>query len=422
MRCALLAGLALACALAGCGAPEEGSSGGSTTSPWTAADIAGADLDGDGRMDVVTVATRLQSSGSYDGTLTVYRQNTSGTFAATSIQVGRYPWRVKIADVNGDGAPDLLVLDVIGGTGANDDVLYLLLQDAANRGRFLAPRVVATGLAASDFVVTDINLDAAPDIVTAGAEGGGDGASQYLQRPANRGTFAAATKLDIAGRVQRLAVGEFGGNARSDLVSYSILDTSVASSSPGQLVVAYSTLLADVLGTSAYFLTPGRVLASHVGVNAQAMAVADVDGDAVQDVLVCFTPVSSAYAPKLSVVLQRALGQLEVVDTSLAGISGLDGFVIADLNGDARPDVATTGVFTSSGATRSRVNVLVPGVGGRYVQTAAIDMPSLMYRINAVDVNGDGLADLVLLGEGNRAFVMLQSATSRGTFGTPRQL
>src|SRR5512137_1590890 len=162
MRSGWLACLAIAVALAGCGAAEETSGGGTSATSWIQTDIAGADLDSDGRTDVVTIATLQQSFGVSDGTLKIYRQTTPGTFVASQIQVGRYPWRLKIRDVNGDGAPDLLVLDVIGGSGANDDVLYLLLQDANNRGSFLAPRVVASGLSASDFVVADANLDIAP--------------------------------------------------------------------------------------------------------------------------------------------------------------------------------------------------------------------------------------------------------------------
>ena len=130
MRSGWLAGVAIAAALAGCGVPDETSGGGSSTSSaWIQTDLAGADLDGDGRNDIVTIATLQQSFGVNEGTLKIYRQTTPGAFVASTIRIGSFPWRLKISDVNGDGAPDLLVLDVIGGSGANDDVLYLLLQD-----------------------------------------------------------------------------------------------------------------------------------------------------------------------------------------------------------------------------------------------------------------------------------------------------
>jgi hypothetical protein len=420
MRSGWLACVGIAVALAGCGPVEEKSDGGTPASGWTQTDLAGADLDGDGRADIVTIAALKSSSGVSEGTLKIYRQTTPGTFVASTIRVGSLPWRLKIRDINGDGAPDLLVLDVIGGSGANDDVLYLLLQDVNNRGRFLAPRVVASGLSASDFVVTDANLDIAPDIVTAGVPGGGDGAAQYLQSLASRGTFLAPTLL-LTGRVQSVATGDVGGSGRLDLVAYSILDTSATANSPGQLVVAYSTLF-DAAGSSSFFLTPGRVMATNVGVNARAIAVADVDLNTLQDIVVCFSAVSSAFTPKISVVLQRTLGQLAVVDTSLASLSGLDGFVVADIFGDARPEVATTGSFPAGSTQRSRTNVLAPAPDGRYVVTAMIDMPVPMSRINAIDVDGDTLTDLILLGDSNRAYVMYQSAAVPGTFSAPRLL
>ena len=166
------------------------------------------------------------------------------------------------------------------------------------------------------------------------------------------------------------------------------------------------------------------MLASYTGLNAQSIDVADVDGNGLVDIVTGFTPVSSAYAARISVVLQRPLNRIEVVDTDIASLSGLDSFVVADLNGDGSPDVATTGVYAvgSPGTTRSRTNILAPTITGRYVQTAAIDMPVSMWRISAADVDRDGLNDLILLGDSNRAYVMYQVFTARGTFGPPRPL
>ena len=425
MRFVPLACIALALALAGCIEPEEGTDGGSGSGSgvWVQTDIAGADLDGDGSTDVVTIASRQLNSGAPEGFLKLYRQTTFGGFVTSQIQVGRYPWRLKIADVNGDGAPDLLVLDVIGGTGVNDDVLYLLLQDANNRGRFLPARTVAAGLSASDFVVTDANLDLAPDIVTAGIPGDGTGAAQYLQRLAVRGDFATPTTVAIDGRLVKVAAADVGASGRSDLVSYSVLDSAPAAASPGQLVVNYSTLLAGV-GPRTFFSTPGRVMASYTGLNAQSIDVADVDGNGLVDIVTCFTPSSSAFAARISVVLRRPLTRIEVVATDIANLSGLGSFVVTDLNGDGSPDVATTGSYAvgSPSTVRSRTNILAPTIAGRYVQTAAIDMPVTMTRINAADVDGDGLNDLILLGDSNRAYVMYQAFTQRGTFGAPRLL
>ena len=412
------AAFVLAVLLAGCGGDDNTAA----TSVWINTDLAGADLDGDGLTDVVTVGALQRSFGDSTGYMKVYLQSVSGAFTAVQYQVGRTPWRLQIADVSGDGAPDLLVLDVTDGSGASDDVLYLMVQDTNSRGRFLLPRAIASGLFARDFVTADVNLDFAPDIVIAGVPGGGTGATQLLQFPARRGFFDAPTVLPLAGRPARLATGQLAGSGRADLVSYSLLDASAAANAPGQLVVNTSSLVAGATGFG--YAMPGTVMASHLGVNAQSLQVADVDLDGRQDIVACFTPFSAAFEAKVSVVLQRAVGAPEVVDTSLAALSGLDSFVVADLTGDGRPDVATTGFFPvgSPSTVRSRTNLLVPTVGGRYLPIAAIEMPVAMSRINAADVDGDGLNDLLLLGGDHRAYVMLQAGGAPGSFFAPRPL
>jgi hypothetical protein len=39
--------------------------------------------------------------------------------------------------------------------------------------------------------------------------------------------------------------------------------------------------------------------------------------------------------------------------------------------------------------------------------------------VAAGDLNGDGLLDLAVLGAGNRLLMLLQSATTPGSFGAP---
>ena len=143
---------------------------------WIETSIAAADLDGDTRQDVVTVASYSRSYEDKDGILKVYLQTTAGSYAAPAeVVVGRYPWLVKIGDVDGDNAPDLVVLDV-GGASGQTGVIYLLLQDRNNRGRFLAPQSIVTASTVFyDFALADLNADGALDIVLAAGIGGGNG-------------------------------------------------------------------------------------------------------------------------------------------------------------------------------------------------------------------------------------------------------
>ena len=75
-------------------------------------DVLVADSDGDGRANVVTLAY-LSGDCNPKGRLTVYRQTTSGVFAAPqNYAVGCYPWWMTLAGINGDGPLDLVVTDL----------------------------------------------------------------------------------------------------------------------------------------------------------------------------------------------------------------------------------------------------------------------------------------------------------------------
>lgn len=97
--------------------------------------IAAADLNGDGRLDLVVgdslgVNVLLQSS------------TTAGTFGAASYYATPYAtYQFGIADVNGDGLPDIVVTNTATAplvAGVYTTQPGVLLQDAANPGSFLA--------------------------------------------------------------------------------------------------------------------------------------------------------------------------------------------------------------------------------------------------------------------------------------------
>jgi hypothetical protein len=384
---------------------------------WVETGIAAADLDGDGSQDVVTVAMyQPESADARQGVLKVYLQTAPGVFAApVEMVVGRYPWQVKIRDVDGDGAPDVAVLDVEGGAGQSG-VIYLVLQDRNNRGRFLAPQVIATtSRAFYDFELADLNDDGAPDLVLADGIGGGDGAQVLYQSLTQRGSFDAPVAIALPGRAAHVAAGDLNGDGLVDLAFYATTGFNVYTGSTGNAMLVY--------GQPGGGFSSATVLAPQVGLNAQLVEIADTDGNGLNDVVIAFTPFSVAYQAKLSVLLQTA-ASFTTVDSSLAGVRGIDGFVVADLNVDGRPDVATAGFFPTGSPTtvRSRVNVLVPIGPGTYGLAAVYELGVTTSSITAADLDGDGRNDLVLLGGDNLAFVMLQSVSTPGAFLPMRQL
>jgi hypothetical protein len=105
------------------------------------------DLDGDGRLDVVTTASDDTS-----GALGVLRGKPDGTLAAkVEFPIARRPSSLVIADANGDGRLDAMMLDL------DKNVLSVL---AGNGDATFQPRLdYQTRAAPSSLTAADFNRD-----------------------------------------------------------------------------------------------------------------------------------------------------------------------------------------------------------------------------------------------------------------------
>jgi hypothetical protein len=168
-----------------------------------------ADLDRDGRWDVVVSNASSRS-------LSVYRGETGGAFAAaTTVSLAGSPSEFALGDVNGDGAPDIVVSEfnpagvvVLLGDGTGSFTAgpavttpeiqnppFLLLSDLNGDG------VLDLGLTSDAFVTNDRSHD-----VCAVALGAGDG------------TFGAFATLPTDAIPIELVAVDANGDGRRDLV------------------------------------------------------------------------------------------------------------------------------------------------------------------------------------------------------------
>ncbi len=257
---------------------------------WIETDVVVTDVDGDGRADVLTLAEFSTSMSQRTGLLTVYRQTSPGSFAPPETYgVGLYPWKLATGDVDGDGLPDLVVTDVDG------RAVWLLLQDPLNRGRFLPPRQIASGIYAYEAAIADLNGDGAPDIAIADDLKGSNRMVLLYQDPAHRGTFLPGVDFPLPGTPFNVTAGDIDGDGRADLFTWVYLASS-GFTPTGELAVT----LQQANGT----LGPVTTLAPQTGLNVGLLAIADYDGDGRNDLFAFFTPFSTDYRGKLTVLLQ----------------------------------------------------------------------------------------------------------------------
>ncbi len=380
---------------------------------WVPTDVVVTDIDGDGRADVVTLAMLSSSMSHREGRLVVYRQTGSGVFVAPDTYVvGTYPWKVALGDIDGDGLTDLAVTDTDG------HAVWLLLQDQTNKGKFLPPRQIASSSAdIYEAAIADLNGDGAPDIAITDPHVGSNRVMLLYQDPSKRGTFLPAVDFMLSGTAGNITAGDLNGDGRADLFMWVYLASSGYTPN-GELAVS----LQQSNGT----LSSATPLAPQTGLNVDLLSIADYNGDGRNDLFTFFTPSGSEYNAKITVLLQGSQPGtfLAPIDTSLAGIQGIDGATVADLNGDGRPDVAVVGFFpTGSPSTvHSRLNLLIQSGSGTFALAGVYDLPIAASRVAAGDIDGDGFNDLVVLGSDNHCLMLIQSHTVPGTFNAPHQL
>ncbi|MCU0938229.1 MAG: VCBS repeat-containing protein, partial [Burkholderiaceae bacterium] len=146
--------------------------------------VAIADIDGDGRTDIVVAnAGNAPAGGTGGASLTLLRQTSASGFTATSITVADGARRLAIADLNGDGLADVAVVSLVYQAQNLPSRITVLLQSAASRG-VLVPGGVYDGPYSGNFIaIGDLNADGLNDIAI------NDGPVVLLQRAASLGTF-----------------------------------------------------------------------------------------------------------------------------------------------------------------------------------------------------------------------------------------
>lgn len=230
-----------------------------------------------------------------------------------------------------------------------------------------------------------------------------------------RGSFLPPAPLVLPGNATSVTIADLNGDGRKDIVLR--VGLSVVN---GISTTALGVLYQQVGGT----LSPwGELPSAQSGINSQLLTIIDINGDGVNDIVEYFTPQSTDYQARITALIQDPAGTIFTkVDSSLAGIWGIDGAVVVDLDGNGRPDIATVGIYPSTNPVRSKLNILLQDGAGAFHLTQSLPIPVSASRVAAGDLNADGLNDFIVLGGENKVLVILQSAAAPGMFMEPQSL
>jgi hypothetical protein len=341
--------------------------------------IAVHDLNGDGRPDMVIVnAAASTLSVLFDTTAPGAGTATFGT--KVDIATGVSPRGVSIGDFNGDGLPDLAIVNT---TSSTLSVFLNTTSPGAATASFAARVDFPTGAAPISVAMGDFNGDGRPDIAVANVNAAT--VSIFLDTMAPGATVATlAAKVDFATGMSPVGVvlDDFNGDGE--------LDLAVANNG--------SNTVSVLLGTTA----PGASIASFApkvdvatGMGPWGLATGDLNGDGQPDISVTDNGMAT-----VSVLLDTTAlgGALPTFATRLDLPVGAGAYAvaIADLNGDGKADltVANSGTNTVSvllgttpaGATTASFAGKVDFTTGMTAVSVAVE-----------DFNGDGKPDLAVV-------------------------
>ena len=398
--------------------------------------VATGDLNGDGRADLV-VGREWPVGGGFAPAVTVLLSNAQSTAASTFDPaffraVGTIPQWVRIAELTGDGLPDIVVcgqngivsvlrnvglgsfaatwdmshlnaLNRIEAADLNHDGRMDLVATAAVAGQ-IDVQLASGGSGVSFGGVTsytaggaalaigDVNGDTFPDVVT-----GGPGANLSVLINNGSGGFGAPTTWPTSNLPTDILLKDMNGDSKLDIV--------VAASPDNVIRVHRQT------GTANFALANSTTIgAGEEGPSSLAMGEMDFDG--IQELVVGY---QNDFGPARTVgVFKRDGAGTLLPPTFYDGGTFARSIALGDFNGDGLLDVGTAS-YADIGATGGYMNMaeVLVNYAGVLGNANGFSIPGSLLGASSADFNRDGRPDLVISGSATQVW----AGNGDGTYG-----
>lgn len=359
-----------------------------------------ADLDGDGKQDIVVTS-------SVDGSSAVlFKSNGDGTYSRNvfeDVQLGTDPHSMIAADINGDAKLDIIVANRhnVGSFEASTVSTLFNMGNMSFMSSFEQSGSDANALCAADFdedgtteirvftqetigCAADFDGNGRPDYATAQTMSDGS-VKIYLNH--GGGVFDTPASYSAGGACLAIAAGDFSGDNRPDIA---------VTHSDGKVTVLSNDGFGAFLESADYDLSE----------RAYALCLADFDGDGPIDLGI------AKWDDWFSVLKNRGDGTFENPVEHYKGYGIVESVISADLNGDLKPDVAMTGMGpTGSDQFTILFNQGNGTLGSPVRYRGLIDAHGIVHG----DFGGNGSLDLAVVSSFND-MVSIYINNGSGTF------
>jgi hypothetical protein len=289
------------------------------------------------------------------------------------------PSSVLVADINGDGKPDLIGVD-------NGGTLFEVLTNNGY-GSSGSNSLLSFSSSQVSGVAADVNGDGKPDLIF--ANGKSPGLLTVLTNNGNGG-FGSNATLSVGYGPMSVTAADINGDHKIDLISADVY---------GSTLTVYTNSGTGSFGLSGTY---------NVGADPFSVIAADLNGDGKMD-LVC----THEFGTTITVLTNNGIGIFGSNATYTVGSEPMS-VAALDLNGDGKLALVTANYGFSTGNT---VTVLTNNGSGVYGSNATLVVGNGPESVIAADLNGDGKPDLISANSQDDTLTVLTN-NGAGGFGT----
>lgn len=402
--------------------------------------VSAGDVDGDGKPDLVSTGDFYNSASVLRNTSTAGSINATSFAARVDFAVGTQPSYNALADLNGDGKPDIVTVN-------KGDNTISVLSNTSTSGSITAASFAANvdflaGIVSGPLAIADLDADAIPEIAV--LSNYDSKVSFFKTSPPPAITVPVISDFSpVSGPVGALiTISGFNFNAvpANNTVYFGAVKATVTGGSATRLTVRVPagatyrpiTVLNTATGLTGYatgftttFTNPyGDVIPPNfyqpkvdfgAGAVPYALASGDLDGDGKPDLVTVNSNTNTVS------ILRNVSAAGSITNASFAPkvdlATGLDprAIAIGDIDGDGKLDIAVTNLRSATVSVYR--NVSVPGSIAAASFAARVDFATGANPISVAigDLNGDGKSDMAVTNLTDGTVSVLRNTATAGS-------